>query len=141
MIRRQRKPRAGFTLIEVLLVLAILVILGGMVGIYFSRIQGNAYSDAAKTQMGMFSQNLKIYRLDTGGYPTTEQGLNALVEQPSGLTKWRGPYLEGAIPVDPWGQPYQYKLEGGDQYLIWSFGPDRADGTEDDVKTGTGPQQ
>jgi len=81
MTRRNR--RQGFTLIEVLLVLAILVILGGMVGLYFQRIQGNAYSDAARTQMGMFETNLKLYRLDTGVYPTTEQGLDALVTQPS----------------------------------------------------------
>lgn len=134
MVRRHRASRRGFTLIEVLLVLAILVILGGMVGLYFTRIQGNAYSDAARTQMGMFSEYLKIYRLDTGVYPTTEQGLESLVTQPSGLTKWRGPYLEGNVPLDPWGQPYQYKLEG-EAYVIWSFGADRQDGTEDDVST------
>ncbi len=131
---RRRNRKQGFTLIEVLLVLAILVILGGMVGIYFQRIQGNAYSDAALSQMRMFETNLKLYRLDTGVYPTTEQGLDALQTQPSGLAKWRGPYLESAVPADPWGQPYQYKLDG-DSYLIWSFGADRQDGSEDDVST------
>lgn len=136
MNRRVSRKRRGFTLIEVLLVLAILVILGGMVGLYFTRIQGNAYSDAARHQISLFEQQLKLYRLDTGVYPTTEQGLQSLREAPAGMTKWRGPYLEKEVPVDPWGMAYQYKLEG-DQYVIWSFGPDRTNGTEDDVSSST----
>jgi general secretion pathway protein G len=121
-------------LIEVLLVLAILVILGGMVGVYFTRIQGNAYIDATKTQISMFEQQLKLYRLDVGTYPSTDQGLNSLFEAPAGINRWRGPYSEKAIPVDPWGNPYQYESQG-ENLRIWSFGPDLTNGSDDDVSS------
>ena len=93
---------------EVLLVLAILVILGGMVGFYFTRIQGNAYRDAAKAQIQMLDQAIEMYKLEVGSYPTTSQGLNALTAAPPDLrnpNKWRGPYLEEQVPLDPWDNP------------------------------------
>jgi general secretion pathway protein G len=134
--RRTRRPRRGFTLMEVLLVLAILVILGSMVGFFVAGMQKAAYEDAALTQIGMFEPQLDTFRLHVGAYPTTTQGLQALWTQPSDLknpNKWRGPYSRKDIPLDPWGNPYQYELVGPEQFHIWSWGPDGLDGTEDDV--------
>ncbi len=132
--RRRRRP--GFTLMEVLLVLAILVILGSMVGFFIAGMQRGAYEDLARTQIGMFANQLDVYRLHVGSYPNTNQGLQALRTPPADLTnpnKWRGPYSQKDIPMDPWGNPYQFELVGPEQYRIWSMGPDGVSGTEDDV--------
>jgi general secretion pathway protein G len=131
-----QRRRRGFTLMEVLLVLAILVILGSMVGYYFAGMQKRGFSDAAKTQIGMFKGQLNFYHLDISGYPTTTQGLTALRTAPSDLRqpeKWRGPYADNDIPMDPWGNPYQYELLSATEYHIWSFGPDGQSGTDDDI--------
>jgi general secretion pathway protein G len=133
---QHRRRRRGFTLMEVLLVLAILVILGSMVGFFIAGMQRGAYEDLARTQIGMFSNQLDVYRLHVGSYPNTNQGLQALRMPPADLTnpqKWRGPYSQKDIPMDPWGNPYQYELVGPEQYRIWSMGPDGVSGTEDDV--------
>ncbi len=142
-MRRQnsRSARRGFTLLEVLLVLAILVILAGSVTFYFGRMQQNAYIDAAKSQIGIFEQVLDAYRLNVGSYPTTSQGLEALRTPPSDLRnpqKWQGPYIREAIPLDPWGNPYQYELLDTNAmslnpYKLASWGPDGIEGTEDDI--------
>ena len=134
-LRTKRRTRQrGFTLMEVLLVLAILVILGSMVGIYFIGVQKRGYSDAARTQIGMFEQQLKVFYLDVGRYPTSDEGLQALRTAPgAAANKWRGPYSEKEIPTDPWGMAYQYELAGSESPKIWSLGPDMANGTEDDV--------
>lgn len=135
--RRNRRARgAGFTLMEVLLVLAILVILGSMVGVFIQGAQKRAYEDAARSQIASFETQLKMFRLDVGSFPSTNQGLDALLNRPADLrnpNKWRGPYAEKSIPMDPWGNPYQYELIGPEQVKIWSWGADNADGTEDDV--------
>ncbi len=134
---KQRRRRRGFTLIELLLVLAILVILGSMTTFFFAGMQREAYVDAARSQIGMFESTLEAYRLHVGRYPDTNQGLAALVAPPPDLqnpNRWRGPYLQRTeIPLDPWGNPYQYELIGPEQYRIWSWGPDGVPGTEDDV--------
>ena len=133
---RRNRRRTAFTLMEVLLVLAILVILGSMVGFFLVGMQKGAYEDLSKTQMGYFEQQLDAYQLHVGSYPSTAQGLDALRNQPQDLPnpkKWRGPYSKKDIPLDPWGNPYQYELVGGDQYRIWSWGPDRQNGTDDDI--------
>ncbi len=129
-----QRRRRGFTLMEVLLVLAILVILGSLVGYYFAGMQKRGYSDAAKAQIGMFEQQLDLYHLDVSGYPTTTQGLTALRQAPSDLRvpeKWRGPYAEKDIPMDPWGNPYQYELLGAEEFHIWSLGPNAQDAGDD----------
>ena len=134
--RVRRRRRGGFTLMEVLLVMAILVILGSMVGVYVIGMQKSAYDDAARTQIGLFKTQLNAYRLHVGSYPTGTQGLNALLEQPADLknpTKWRGPYADDTIPNDPWGSPYQYELTNADVYRIWSWGSDGVNGTDDDI--------
>lgn len=95
--------------------------------------------DKAAAAMALLKAALQRYRLDTGGYPTTAQRLEALRRSPADLAKpadWQGPYVKDPLPLDPWGSPYQYRSPGKkdpDGFDIWSFGPDRVDGTDDDV--------
>ena len=135
---QHRRRRKGFTLIEVLLVLVILVVLASIAGTNYMRIQKTANINAAKTQIGALETPLEAYRLDVGSYPTSDQGLEALREMPSGISedKWVGPYLKKSVPPDPWGQPYQYEYPGKhdeDMPDIWSVGPDQIEGTDDDI--------
>ncbi len=142
--RMHRRRRGGFTLMEVLLVLAIIVILGSMVGIFIAQMQAGAYEDLAKTQMGMFETQLKAYRLHVGSLPNSNQGLDALMFAPTDLAnpdKWRGPYSSKEIPPDPWSNPYQYEMVSAVQYRMWSWGADGMDGTEDDVIVTNVPMQ
>ena len=135
MSRRKHHRRSGFTLLEVLLVLAILVIMGSTVTYYFIGAQQKANRSQALSQMSMFGQLLTNYHLDVGSYPSTAQGLEALRTPPAELAnmnRWAGPYADKDIPPDPWGNPYQYESDGT-QYRIWSWGGDGQDGTEDDV--------
>jgi len=115
-------PR-GFTLLELLVVMVIIGLLAGYVAPrYFSQV-GKSELKVARAQIDAFEKALEAYRLDTGRYPSTEQGLDALMKQPSGVAKWQGPYLKKAIPLDPWGKPYLYKQPGdhGDFDLVsWS---------------------
>jgi general secretion pathway protein G len=139
MTRRSRR-RAAFTLLEVLLVLTILVILASTVTMFLIPQQQRAYRKQAINQIGNLEQMLTAYRLDVGAYPNTNDGLMALLQPPAELmntSRWGGPYAPKEIPPDPWGNPYQYQLIGPEQYLIWSWGPDSADGTEDDVRSDT----
>ncbi len=109
-----------------------------MVGIFIGGMQKGAYEDSAKTQINMLKSSLNAFRLHVGSYPTTTQGLMALFDPPADLknpTKWRGPYVEGEIPADPWGNPYQYELLSPDVYRIWSWGADGVNGTEDDISS------
>ena len=134
--RKHRARRRGFTLMEVLLVMAILVILGSMVGFSVIQMKRGADEDAARVQIGLFEQQLDAYRLHVGTYPTANQGLQALWAQPADLsnpTKWRGPYAKKEIPPDPWGNPYQYELINNDQFHIWSWGADGINGSDDDL--------
>ena len=134
--RIKRRRSRGFTLIEVLLVLAILVILASMVGVYFVGAPPGADEKASKAQIGMFKQQLDMFRLDVGSYPSGTQGLSALRNRPADLRqpqKWKGPYSEKDIPLDPWDNPYQYELLNADQFHIWSLGPDQQDGNDDDI--------
>ena len=133
---KRRKSRRGFTLMEVLLVLAILVILGSLVGVSIMRMQKNANINAARSQVSFLEGVVKAYSIDIGTCPTTQQGLQALAAAPSDLknpAKWQGPYLDKQIPADPWGNDYQYEQTGPDQFRIWSTGPDGASGSEDDI--------
>lgn len=136
--RKQSRQRA-FTLIEVLLVLVILVILASMGGLFVRRAQQGAMINAAKTQIGSFKNCIETYQLSIRNYPSTSAGLQALLIAPSDLpnpARWNGPYFDlKEIPLDPWDKPYQYQLVDNDNYLIWSLGPDKADGTEDDIRS------
>lgn len=123
----------GFTLIELLIVMVILGLLAALVGPSMFGKVGKSRQKAAKTQLSLFETALGTYRLDVGSYPTTEQGLEALREQPQDAERWDGPYLAKEIPVDPWGHAYEYASpsEHGD-YEIVSLGADGKSGGEDE---------
>jgi general secretion pathway protein G len=135
--RRQR--RDGFTLMEVLLVMAILVIMGTFVVTNFSKVFGGAKLKAANVQLGLFAQQLFLYETDMGSLPPTELGLSALRVRPTdpvGTGRWAGPYAQKEIPPDPWGNIYQYNLETDPisseaGFKLWSNGPSgQSNGTE-----------
>jgi len=136
MRREQRNRReGGFTLIELLVVLVILGLLAGIVGPRVLGYIGGARTDSARLQIENFKSALDLYLINTGSYPATSEGLQALVARPPGSTGWAGPYLRaGALPADPWGSPYQYRAPGQHgAYDLWSLGADRAEGGSDDA--------
>ena len=136
---RHKRRQNGFTLIEVMLVLVILVILASSVSFFVRGMQKQAMTDAAKSQIGSLKQCIEGFQLHVRSYPSTGQGLDSLIIQPSDLRNpdnWKGPYLDrNEVPLDPWDSPYQYRLIDPDNYEIWSLGPDGADGSEDDIRS------
>lgn len=128
--RSRRRNRKGFTLLEVLLVLVILVILGSMATVFIRGAGKKARINAAKSQIASFEKALNMYEMDYLNYPSSSEGLNALVAPPNG----GDPYIDKALPLDPWGNQYQYQLVNADQVQIWSIGADGIDGSEDDVR-------
>jgi general secretion pathway protein G len=122
----RRNRQAGVTLIEMLVVLMIIGLFVALVGPRMFRKADTARITAARAQINSFMTALGAYKLDTGMFPTTEQGLQALRDRPAGLTQWDGPYLPQEIPVDPWARPYVYKFPGehGDEPDIISYGAD-----------------
>jgi general secretion pathway protein G len=123
----------GFTLLELLVVMAIIGLLAAYVGPkYFSQL-GKSEHGVAKAQIESFAKALDTFRLDAGRYPTTAEGLNALMVKPVNVRSWNGPYLAKKIPLDPWNKPYLYKNPGtqGRDYDIISYGSDgQAGGAE-----------
>lgn len=132
----QRENVLGFTLLELLVVIVIIGLLAAYVGPkYFAQI-GKSQTQVARAQIEAFDKALDQYRLDTGHYPSTDQGLNALFAQPAGETKWQGPYLKKAIPADPWSNAYVYASPGasGRDFDIISYGKDgKSGGVGDDA--------
>lgn len=133
-LERYLVDKRGFTLIELLVVMVILGMLAALVGPKLFRNVGKGQQSAAKTQIEMFGQALDSYRLDIGKYPTTTEGLNALITNP-GVEGWDGSYLKKGVPMDPWRKPYQYQSPGthGD-YDLFSYGADGAPGGEGENK-------
>jgi general secretion pathway protein G len=123
----------GFSMIELLVVMVILGLLAGLVGPRLFDRADIAKVQTAETQMAMLKVSLTFFRMDIGRYPTAEEGLNALVRQPENEKTWQGPYLDEAVPVDPWGNRYQYLYirSGFQDFSLFSYG---ADG----VKSGEG---
>jgi len=119
----------GFTLIELLVVVVIIGLLAGLVAPrYFGQV-GKSNTGVARAQIEQLGKALDTYRLDVGVYPTSEQGLNALVAKPEGVDRWQGPYLQKQVPGDPWGRAYKYKSPGDhSDYDLYSYGSDNAPG-------------
>jgi general secretion pathway protein G len=126
----------GFTLLELLVVVAVIGLLAAYVGPRYLGQIGRSEQAVAKSQIEAFSRALSAYRMDLGHYPTSEQGLQALVAPPSGLaspSKWNGPYLEKVVPADPWGQPYVYTQSSGrGEFELLSYGKDGQPGGSGD---------
>jgi general secretion pathway protein G len=137
--RPTRRATGAFTLLEILVVLAII---GLLVSLAVTNV-GNLFSGSQKDIAKLFvTQSLQAplnaYRIHMGDYPSTAEGLAALIAPPANhAERWRGPYLQDAkLPVDPWGEPYQYRYPGvknKNGYDLWSKGPDKIDGTDDDI--------
>ncbi|TMH06977.1 MAG: type II secretion system protein GspG [Betaproteobacteria bacterium] len=124
----------GFTLLELLVVILIIGLLTGIVAPRFLGQISRSESTAARAQLDAFDKALQAYRIDTGRFPSTGQGLRALVTQPADEPRWHGPYMQGDIPLDPWGSVYQYRNPGmsGRDYDLISYGRDRAPGGSGD---------
>ncbi|HEX6937976.1 MAG TPA: type II secretion system major pseudopilin GspG [Longimicrobiales bacterium] len=136
----RRCRRSGLTLIEMLVVIVVISVLATLVAPNVFRHVGSAKDATARSQIEMLSAALDAYRLDNGRYPTTEQGLAALWEEPftePRPTNWRGPYLRKRVPLDPWGRPYIYPSPGeesGMGFDLLSYGADgHAGGTGEDA--------
>ena len=132
-----RAAARGFTLIEMLVVIAILAMLAGLVGPAVMDRLGGAKSKTAAIQIADIEKALDIFKLDVGRYPNNNEGLKALVTNPGSVAGWNGPYLKGELPADPWGNPYHYSNAGGKVEVV-SLGADNApggDGENADIRS------
>ncbi len=134
-----RGAAAAFTLVEILVVIAIIIMLFSLAVTNVGNIFGGTQKDIAKLFVNQSMQApLGAYRMNMGDFPSTAEGLQALIAAPANhAERWRGPYLqENKLPLDPWGEPYQYRYPGvrnKNSYDLWSKGPDKTDGTDDDI--------
>ncbi|MEM6773423.1 MAG: type II secretion system major pseudopilin GspG [Pseudomonadota bacterium] len=133
----KRRRAAGFTLMELLVVLAILGLLMSLVGPQVLKQLGGAKTKTALIQIKDLEQALEMYKLDVGRYPSTAQGLVALVQKPGDAGGWNGPYLKGNVPQDPWQRDYNYKFPGEraevDIFTLGQNGAPGGDGEDTDV--------
>ena len=138
MNKRRNRGRAGITLIEMLVVVTIIALFAALVAPRMFKQSDKAKVTAARAQINSFMTALGSYKLDTGVFPSTEEGLQALRVAPPNLAQWQGPYLPQEIPVDPWGHPYLYKFPGehGDEPDLICYGADGqpgGDGINSDI--------
>jgi len=143
-LRAMNIPVRGFSLIELMIVLAIIGLLAGLVGPQLLNRLEASKIDVAETQIKMLRGALQTYRIDVGTYPTTAQGLTALMSAPDEVAEfWRGPYLQDELPADPWRNPYQYEapMDNLQGFALYSFGADSArDGEGDNADIGFLPE-
>ena len=134
---QKRKRQSGFTLMELLVVLAILGLLMALVGPNVMRQLGGAKTKTAGIQIKDLEQALEMYKLDVGRYPSSQEGLEALTRKPSNATGWNGPYLKSDVPMDPWNREYHYKYPGEraevDIYTYGANGSPGGEGEDTDV--------
>ncbi len=141
-LRMMKTRRQGFTLLEIMMVV---IIIGIMVSLVVPRLTGRRRSAEiaqAKNQMDAIETSLMMFEGDTGGFPSGDDGLQALIEKPGDVDEedWNGPYFRGGqIPKDPWSNDYQYVFPGQNStdFDLWSYGPDKQDGTDDDITNWT----
>lgn len=131
-MNQRQKSQAGVTLIEMLVVVTIIALFAALVAPRMMHQADNARKTQARAQVNSFMTALGSYKLDTGTYPTTEQGLQALRVKPENVGNWQGPYLPQEIPTDPWQHPYVYKFPGehGDEPDVICLGMDGQPGGE-----------
>lgn len=125
------RSQSGFSLMEILIVLALIAMLAGLVIANLDKIFGGGQEKVAAIWVKQIDTPLMAYRIQIGSYPSTEEGLQALVTAPVGKEKlWKGPYIK-ALPMDPWGHPYQYRFPGTknpSSFDVWSLGPKGVEG-------------
>lgn len=134
-MKKRVHNRIGFTLIELLLVLVILAVLAALVIPKFTGRSQQARDTAAKTDLSRIASAIAAFEIEAGRFPTSEEGIGALITQPAGVTNWTQAFSR--MPMDPWGNPYQYRYPGQDNptgFDLYSFGADGREGTDDDVK-------
>jgi len=128
--RKRAKGEDGFTLVEILVVIAIIALIMSLVGPRVLNYLAESKVKAARIQIQSFSSALDLFNLDTGRYPTTAEGLQVLMRSPGNIAAWNGPYLKGeSVPLDPWGKAYDYRSPGEHGvYEIKSYGSDGQEG-------------
>lgn len=133
-LRNRNRTRQAFTLIELLLVMVILVVLAAVVVPRFTSRSEQARFTAAKTDISNLESMLDAFEVDCGRFPTNDEGLRVLVEQPANVQNWRGPYIKRGMPNDPWNNAYVYRFPGSHNpngYDLYSMGPDGREGNDD----------
>ena len=134
---QRRKPgagEAGFTLVELLVVLVILVLLASIIGPRVIGYLGSSRSKTAKVQIEGLTTSLELFHIDVGRYPTTPEGLEVLVKKPDRIPGWNGPYIsKNTIPLDPWGRAYRYQMPGkASAFDLYTYGRDDKEGGADE---------
>lgn len=133
--KKIRNNEKGFTLIEIIIVVIILSLIAALVGPRLFKKVEKSKQQITKTQIVMIENSVKMFKLDTGRYPTTEEGLKVLLENTGGISNWDGPYLEKGLPKDPWGKDYVYTYPGKNYtFEIVSLGADGLPGGEGENK-------
>jgi general secretion pathway protein G len=134
--RRSGRRSSGFTLIELLLVMVIIAILASILVPKVVQHLGQAKETKAKADLATLKQSLSTFYIDNGAYPTTAQGLDALVHNPGNFPKWEKTLDRSTMPLDPWDRPYVYRCPGsnGDDFDVYSTGPSGQDGNSDNIK-------